>query len=251
MSDDSSNRGLSKFNAWWLAAAILILGVIAALVLILIFGQQTTPNGSPTGSPSTPSAQPSASGEEEPPATDGACDLPTGSDIPTTGPDAEWVNHSGFLAPYSGEFAAPSEAGALWDCYAQSPTGALFGAANFMAGLQDSTDEDAFRSFIEAAAVDNNGRSTFITDNSEIAGPREPGRTAQISGFRFDSVEADEVVVRVGLSQSAGSETVTAYVSITMVWDMSASNWLVDVERVNLRPTVDNLAGYTNWSSTQ
>ncbi len=45
MSDDNSdsNRGLVKFNAWWLAAAILVLAVIAALVLVLTFGGRDKP----------------------------------------------------------------------------------------------------------------------------------------------------------------------------------------------------------------
>ena len=108
MSDDNSdsNRGLVKFNAWWLAAAILVLAVIAALVLVLTFGGRDNPEGgtSPSGAPSTPSAQP---GEDEstPPETGGVCDLPSGSDIPTVGPDAEWVNRMGLLTPTSSEYA--------------------------------------------------------------------------------------------------------------------------------------------------
>ncbi len=248
MSDDSSNRGLVKFNAWWLAAAVLVLAVVAALVLILIFGSKPAADPAPTSSPSTTTRP---TGDAEPPASGGGCDLPAGTEIPTAGPGADWINHSGFLAPYSDEFVDRPEKDARWACFAPSPTGALFASANFMAGLQDSTDLNTFQAFIEEAAVDNSGRAAFITDNAELAGPRDAGRTAQISGFRFESVEPDEVVVRIGLSQSAGAETVTAYVTITMVWDSQASTWLVDTERLILRPTVDPLAGYTVWSASQ
>ena len=58
-------------------------------------------------------------------------------------------------------------------------------------------------------------------------------------------------MIRVGMSQSAGSETVTAYVSFTLVWDSERDTWLVDVERITLRPTLDPLAGYTDWSASQ
>lgn len=254
MSDDNSdsNRGLVKFNAWWLAAAILVLAVIAALVLVLTFGGRDNPEGgtTPSGAPSTPSAQPSED-ESTPPETGGVCDLPSGSDIPTVGPDAEWVNRMGLLTPTSSEYAAASADDTLWGCFAPSPTGALFAATSFMAGLQESTDADAFRAFVEEAAVDNNGRAPFIEENASLARSPEPGRTAQISGFRFDSVEPEEVVIRVGMSQSAGSETVTAYVSFTLVWDSERDTWLVDVERITLRPTLDPLAGYTDWSASQ
>jgi len=249
MSDESSNRGLVKFNAWWLAAAVLVLAVVAALVLILIFGSKPAADPEPTSAPSTKSAQPT--GDAEPPATGTPCDLPVGTDIPTAGPDADWTNHRGFLAPFSDKYVAQGEKDSEWACFAHSPTGALFASANFMAGLQDSTDLNAFQSFIEAAAVDNSGRATFIADNSDLARPRDAGRTAQISGFRFESVESDEAIVRIGLSQSAGAKTVTAFVTIAMVWDSPASTWLVDTERVTVRPTVDPLSGYTAWSASQ
>ncbi len=254
MSDDNSdsNRGLVKFNAWWLAAAILVLAVIAALVLVLTFGGRDNPEGgsTPSGAPSTPS-QPSEN-KSTPPETGGVCDLPSGSDIPTVGPDAEWVNRSFLLVPESPTFGPVEREDSSWGCFAHSPTGALFGAANFMGGLQASSDADSFLAFVETATVDNPGRANFIEEQSAAFGtPKEPGRTGQISGFRFDRVEADEVVVRIGLNQGTGSETVTAFISFAMVWDSSASTWLVDVERVPFSPSIGDLVGFTTWDASK
>lgn len=254
MSDENSDnsRGLVKFNAWWLAAAILVLAVVAALVLVLVFGERNTPEdgSSPSSAPSSPSAQPT--GDESQPPSDGAtCELSTGSGIPTEGPDAEWVNRGFLLVPESSTFGPVTSGETLWGCFAHSPTGALFGAANFMGGLQGSTDAASFEAFVEASTVDNDGRARFIEEQVESFGvPKEPGRTGQISGFRFESVEPDEVVVRIGLTQSAGADDVTAFVSFAMVWDSSTSTWLVDVERVPFSPSVGDLVGFTAWNAS-
>lgn len=253
MSDDNSdsNRGLVKFNAWWLAAAILVLAVIAALVLVLTFGGRDNPEGdtSPSGAPSTPS-QPSED-ESTPPETGGVCDLPSGSDIPTVGPDAEWVNRSFLLVPESSTFGPVKRDGYQWGCFAPSPTGALFAASNILGGLIAAQDSGEFAAFVESAAVDNDGRDRWIEENGSEVSPPSAGAAPQISGFRFESVKSDEVVVRIGATQGSGDRAFNGYWTMTLVWDDDASTWLIDVERFDLFPTQDELSTFTSWDAGQ
>lgn len=254
MSDDNSdsNRGLVKFNAWWLAAAILVLAVIAALVLVLTFGGRDNPEGgsTPSGAPSTPSAQPSED-ESAPPETGGVCDLPSGSDIPTVGPDAEWVNRSFLLVPESSTFGPVERDGSEWGCFAHSPTGALFAASNVLGGLIAAQDSTQFAAFVESAALDNDGRARWIDENGSEVTPPSAGAAPQISGFRFESVKSDEVVVRIGATQGSGDRAFSGYWTMTLVWDADASTWLIDVERFNLFPTQDELSTFTSWDAGQ
>lgn len=250
MSDDSNGRSLARFNAWWLAAAILVVAVIAALVLVLIFGQKSEPTPADTAAPSASSAPSNGRGSVTP--NEETCGLPTSEEIPTVGPDAEWVNRSFLLVPTSSTFGPIDRDESVWGCFAWSPTGALFAAANFMGGIQSSNDADSLKAFVQASAVDNKGRELFIEDMSDRAAiPKEPGRTAQISGFQFTRVDAAEVVVRIGLNQGAGAETVKAYMPFSMVWDSSASTWMVDFDRVRFDTVADELVGYTPWDAGQ
>jgi hypothetical protein len=255
MSDENSDnsRGLVKFNTWWLAAAILVLAVVAALVLVLVFGERNTPEdgSSPSSAPSTPSSQ-STDDESQPPSEGGTCDLPVETDIPTVGPDAEWVNSNFLLVPRSSTFGPVDREGALWGCFAHSPTGALFAAANVLGGLISAQDSAEFAAFVEAAAVNNDGRALWIEDNgSEVNPPSAGAAVPQISGFRFDSVEPDKVVVRIGATQGSGERVFNGYWAMTLLWDESASTWLVDVERFDLFPVVDDLKTFTDWNAAQ
>lgn len=253
MSDENndSNRGLLKFNAWWLAAAVLVLAVVAALVLVLIFSQKSSPEGNstPSSAPSAPSAEPSDD-ESQPPSAGGTCDLPAESEIPTAGPDAEWVNSNFLLVPRSATFGPVDGGNPVWGCFAHSPTGALFAAANVLGGLISAENSAEFAAFVEAAAVDNGGRALWIEDNgSEVTPPTAGAAVPQISGFRFDSVEPDEVVVRIGATQGSGERMFNGYWAMTLVWDDSASTWLIDVERFDLFPVVNDLRTFTDWDA--
>lgn len=255
MSEENSDnsRGLVKFNAWWLAAAILVLAVVAALVLVLVFGEKNSPqdSDSPSGAPSAPSATPS-NDTSPPPSTGGSCGLPSESDIPAAGPDAEWVNSNFLLVPRSTTFGPVVREDAPWGCFAHSPTGALFAAANVLGGLIAAEDPSEFAAFVEAAAVDNDGRALWIEDNgSEVTPPSAGAAVPQISGFRFDSIEADKVVVRIGATQGSGERVFNGYWAMTLIWDESASTWLIDVERFDLFPVVDDLRTFTEWDASQ
>ena len=240
MSNDSTASN-NPFNRWWIASALFVLAVIVAVVLVLIFGRGNQDDATGPGpQPSTTSdaAQPVPSGSA--PGANG-CDVnTTNQDIPTAGPQARWVAERYFFYPTSTEYG-PVGSNSLWGCFSPTPTGALFAAANAVAGVA----REDFADVVKANAVNNGGGEQFITLTQGRNREQSPGRVAQLAGFTFMAVDANRATVQIVLAQS----DVRAASTVALVWDSTRSTWLVDYATSSMTPTQYSGAAFTPWAA--
>lgn len=243
MSNDGTANN-NPFNRWWIVSALFLVAVAVAIVLVLVLGRGGQNDVAP------PSAEPSdTSGASKPSATSapatsgGACAVDTADqDIPTAGPPAEWVPERYFFYPTSTEYG-PIATDSPWGCFAHSPTGALFAAANAVAGIA----REDFADVVAANAVDNGGGEQYIANTRGQTRDQVAGRVAQIRGFTFTAVQADKVTVRTILGQN---ET-EGYFDVSLAWDQKRSTWLVDYAASSFVPTDYNGVTYTPWSANE
>lgn len=235
--------GRNPFNIWWaLSGGLLLLVVIAAVIFGVTAiappaaepGDETTATTAPATTAPRPTTEPAAD----------VCNVDaTDQSIPVAGPEAEWETFGYFLYPTSSIYGPlPDPAGSQWGCFAQSPTGALFAAANFfriMAG-------DDFETSVPQAAVESAALDAWLATARERPSGQVPGRVAQISGFQFMSVEPGTVLVRLLFSQ----EDLDAYMSFGMVWDSSRGTWLADFTVASPSwAEATSTETYTSWSA--
>jgi hypothetical protein len=241
MSTDNNTRTDSPFNIWWVVSGIGIVLVVVALILVLIFGRGGASDDNAAPAETTTSAP--VSTETPDAAATTSCDLDdTNQDIPVSGPEAEWEAQTYLLVPTSREFGPSPLADSKWACFAHSPTGALFAAANVVAGAGGPE----YEAFMPDAAVNNAALEAWIAGEDPATHTQSAGRVAQFSGFQMVSVQDDAVVVNLSITQG----DVNAFIRVSMVWTSSVGTWNVDMATSDFDFEATDLQGFTPWGAT-
>lgn len=240
-----SEPGGSPFTrpGFLVSAGVVLIIIVLAGFLVFTGGdddQQATPvdpirTAETTVSSSAPSND--ASG----------CDLPDDNQaVPVAAPDTEWALVGTVAAPSSAA-AGPAvldPATGVRSCYAQTPTGALFAAANFLAATSDPTGIEAA---VDQLAAAGPGRDALLeairTDPQSVVGT---GSRYQIAGFTFLSYTDDVTTVSLAIAATGG----LAGVPLTVVWE--DEDWRVDLPAdgnpAGQASPISSLAGYAPWA---
>jgi len=239
MSDEKETS--NPFNAWWWIAGGFLLLIVVLVAVVVATSSGSEPDPDPSSDISAAPSPSSTTGAELD--EDDTC-IPGGAnqDIPVSGPEAQWEAVGYFMVPTSPEYGPVDGSEPLWPCFAHSPTGALFAAANFFAGLGEPNYEE----FSAVAAVDNPALPAWLATQDPSDRQQTPGRVAQIAGFQFQQVEPDRVVVDLGMQQ----DTVEASVRVGLVWDEEAGNWRGDFSLSQISPSPVDLATFTKWGAS-
>lgn len=210
--DPDPDLGLSRSRRvlrWTSAVAVgglLLAMVIAAGIWIFV--------------PQPDVRQPATVGPEQ--ASDSVCGLPDGDQqIPTTTPpDTTWQLVGTMAAPIAPRLGPSRTGNGLPYCYAHSPTGALYAAANFAAVLSDPALRVRAAQYLTAAGP---GREKWIATltASGVGGPGSSDQ--QIAGFRF--ITYDRATASLDLAFRVGTQY--AHIPFGLTWQ--ASDWKVVV----------------------
>lgn len=161
----------------FLAGAVVVLLLTAAGVWLAVSGPgrsgrpQTAPVTGPSGGSSVPAVGRSV------------CGLPEGDQTPpAVAPATHWVLVGTIAAPHDPATAGPAKSSdGLGVCYASTPTGALYAAANFLA----ATSDPALRlPAAQTLTAQGPGRDELVRllQAGQVGGS---GSGLQISGFQF------------------------------------------------------------------
>ena len=214
-------------------AIIVALGVILALV----------PRGGGTASPE-PSTTSTSTSSGQPTATSAAsvCGLPSGDQAkPATTPaDTKWELVGKIAAPTSPAEFGPgkTETNGLRSCFAHSPTGALYAAAN-MTALSSAGKADLV---YQQLAVPSPERDAVLK-STPTAAPNSV--TAQLAGFTFRSYEADRAVIDLAFKGANGT-----FVSIPVPLQWYEGDWkfVVPATGDTGARQLSDLSGYVEWA---
>lgn len=217
----------------------VVVAIIAALAIILVL----VPRGG-----GTPSAEPATAGttastaQPSPTSAPSICGLPSGDQAkPATAPaDTKWELVGKIAAPTSPTQFGPgkTEANGLRSCFAHSPTGALYAAAN-------------------VTALSGAGKARLVFDQLAVPSPErdallsqpEPqptsGTTAQIAGFQIRSYDANRAVIVIAAKGSNG-----ALVSVPVPLQWYGGDWKVVVPATGSTGggQISDLSGFIPWS---
>ncbi|UOD83459.1 hypothetical protein [Paenarthrobacter ureafaciens] len=220
-----------------ISAVVVAIIVALGIILALIPKGGGTPTADPTTTgTSTASAQPTAT------AAASICGLPAGSQTkPATTPtDTKWELIGKIAAPTAPKQYGPGKTAAngLRSCFAHSPTGALYAAANVT--VLSATGKA--RLVYEQLAVPSPERDALLNQPQ----PQETSSvTAQIAGFQIRSYEADRAVIVIAAKGSNG-----ALVSVPVPLQWHGGDWKVVVPATGSTGggQISDLSGYVTWS---
>ena len=225
------------------AAVVLVLAVLAGF-LVFTGGDD---DGEAAPAPSTSSASGSTRTSPSATTSSGDCDPPTGDTaIPVQAPDTQWELVGTVAAPSStdaGPTVTDPDTG-VRSCYARTPTGALFAAANFLAAVSDPELLEAAVTDLAAAGPGRDAALEQIRTNPEAA--TGTGARYQVAGFTFLSSTEDVTSVSIAIAATGG----LAGVPLTVVWE--DGNWKVDLppdgNPAGQAAPIASLAGYIPWA---
>ncbi|MFP3581324.1 hypothetical protein SB659_17295 [Arthrobacter sp. SIMBA_036] len=213
-------------------AIIVALGIILALV----------PKGGGTPSPEPTNAGPST-GSSQPNATAAAsvCGLPSGDQAkPATAPDTKWELVGKIAAPTSPKQFGPgkTEPNGLRSCFAHSPTGALYAAAN----VTVLSAAGKARLVFEQLAVPSPERDAVLK-SSPTAVPDSV--TAQLAGYTIRSYDSDRAVIDLAFKGANG-----ALVSIPVPLQWYGGDWKFVVPATGDTGSrqIADLSSYIEWA---
>ena len=139
------------------AGVVLIIVVLAGFLILT--GDDEPPSNTPsTGAPSNSAT----SSPQAPDGDDDVCVVQADDDsVPVAGPPAQWTLIGTVAAPSSDDAgpAVTDAATGIRSCYAQTPTGALFAAANFLAAV---SDPQLLETAVDQLAADGPGRDAAL-----------------------------------------------------------------------------------------
>jgi len=246
MSDTSESK--NPFNKWWFISGGLVLVIAAALVWILVIGPGTANNNNdalpePGNSSSALPEEPTSSTKPTELAG-GECDLDdSDQEIPTVGPEADWVEYGPVRAPTSTTAGPAVQEGLVWSCFAHTPTGALFASAYAAWAL-------AWNDYEKVAAqnvVQNSAVGPWLAERGEMPEASvKPGSAPGIAGFRFESYEGDSATVQIGIRFGADERMSRVY----LVWDSEADDWKIDLSKgdpATITNEVTSIQNFTPW----
>jgi hypothetical protein len=245
-STESSTERSPFTKPGFIISAALVVALIAAVVVIFFLPKadstaQPAPASSAAGTSSAPSKSADAAGKS-------VCGLPSSTDMALgAAPKSKWELVGKMAAPTDPKTFGPgvTDGDGFRSCFANSPTGALYAAANMIA-LGSSGTQDELK-LSEKLLVPGPGRDAAITKAKTRTSTARSGETAQVSGFlvkSYSPAEAD-VDLAIKLPNGALAHSVLSLRWVAGDWKVKASD---DGQIFSGVAQLSDLSGFILWS---
>lgn len=233
---------------WTIASLIFVALLVAAGIFVAVVGDgEHGEEAAPQAAAPTSSAPAEPSGPVE---ADGAFGCPSelpaeDQSLPVDPPAAEWRTVGRVDAPFAVEHGPVLQDGGVFRCFARTPTGALFAAANFLASVTDAARLERAVTDLTAPGLGQDRLAALAATNPvAITGSGTP---YAIAGYTFLSTGLDTVAVSVVLTGESGGRVA---VPVSLSWD---GDWQVllpdDGNLTRLATPVQSLTGFTPWQA--
>lgn len=224
-------------------AAVLVLALVAAVIVIFLVPKGASPaDAAPTSatSPAVTSTTAKASGSDQ-----SVCGLPSSTDTALgTAPKSPWGLIGTMAVPTDPATVGPgtTSGNGLKSCFAHSPTGALYAAANIWATsfygnpklvYQDLTADSPTRDLALKA----------IKNGQQVGGGTGP--KIQIQGFIVRTYSPKAAVVDLAVKTDTGA---IGSLATSLVWENG--DWKLDLPAAGGTPfrQLSDLSGYISWA---
>lgn len=220
----------------------IISAVVVAILVALAIILPLLPKGEGAASPApTMAATSTATAPVESGSAASVCGLPDGnqSKPATTPADTKWELVGKIAAPTSPARYGPGKTASngLRSCFAHSPTGALYAAAN----VTTLSAIGKTRLVLENLAVPSPERDAILSQSE----PAPSTDTAQLAGFAIRSYSSDQAVIDLAFRGDNGT-----FVSIPVPLQWYGGDWKIIVPATGSTGAgqIPDLSGYIPWA---
>jgi hypothetical protein len=229
----------------FIISAALVVALLAAVIVIFILPKgdstaQQAPASSSAGGSSAPAKSADAAGKS-------ICGLPSNAETALgAAPKAKWELVGRVAAPADPKTFGPgvTDGDGFRSCFANSPTGALYAAANMVA-LGGLSDEGIQKKLIEKLVEPGPGRDAALKDIKTPSGTASS--SIQIRGFVIKTYSPSAAHVDLAFQTPTGE---LGHGVLPLRW--SEGDWKVEIsdsgELINDVAQVRDLSGFIPWS---
>ncbi|MDF2048520.1 hypothetical protein [Arthrobacter sp. Cr_A7] len=233
----------------FIIAAALVVALIAATIVIVLL-----PKGQGNAQPGPESGEFAGSGAESPSASAGAgasvCGLPASSETALgAAPETKWELVGKMATPTEPETYGPgnTDVDGFRSCFSQSPTGALYAAANVIA-LASSGDRAQNLKVAENLLIPGPGRDVALAEaKSKPATAAPSATTVQFRGFIIKSYSSSAANVDLAFQTDKG---LLGHVVVPLQW--KDGDWKTAIadsgDMINEISQIRDLSGFIPWS---
>ncbi|WP_211878337.1 hypothetical protein [Pseudarthrobacter albicanus] len=243
-----STTGRSPFTRpGFIISAALVIAMIAAVVVIFFLPKgDGTAQPAPSSSSDNVSAAPTKSGDAT---GKSICGLPSTSETALgSTPKSTWTLIGKMAAPTDPKTFGPgvTDEDGFRSCFAHSPTGALYAAANLVA-LGSSGDPKLNQKMTDRLLMPGPGRDIAMADSRTMPSSGSSNTSVQFRGFVIKSYSRSAANVDIAFQTSAG---VLGHAVLPMEW--ADGDWklaIADSGRlINDITALSDLSGFIPWS---
>lgn len=242
---DKNERNPFTRPGFILSAALIVALLAGVAVIAFLPGGNDEPDAGATA----PTSAASETQTAEAAADESICGLP-GNDASALGsaPESDWELVGTTVVPTAPETIGPGivSADGFRSCFAQTPAGALFAAANLV-GLGSVQDLEIQRKLTEQLVVPSVGQQAALEDLADRDPSSSSGNSIQISGFRLLSYTDEAANVDIAFTTENGA---MGHATIPLRWmDGDWKAEIADNGQLLDEPTqLNDLSDYIPWS---
>jgi len=227
----------------WTQPRFVVSAIVVAIIVVLGV-VLTVAGGRGDSTAATPAAQTPPA--VAPAAAPGGCDLPAGDQaVPDDTPrDTRWELVGKMIAPTAPKTYGPAVVDdGFRTCFAHSPMGALYAAANFWATATLKSPPDVYRRLAARSAAQQQAIKASVG--------QEPGLGStgglQIAGFSFSSYSSSRAIIRLAFRARNGR---LAEIISTMLW--TGKDWRYEIPLDQQPPTsaLSDLSNFIGWTGS-
>ncbi|MEU6356202.1 hypothetical protein ABZ896_44000 [Streptomyces sp. NPDC047072] len=245
--DDDDSEPYWKQRSWQMSAGFIALVIVmGALVALTSSGSDSTGGGTARARASDGPLSGTATLVDGRP-KDCATDDSAGDALPTAVPkDITWRTIGVVQVPVSASAGPTRFQGALWWCYAHTPTGAALAATAIIAQMS----EPGWRTVADQQVVAGTGQKMFVFQRSQVADTarRTDGSSSSCVGFTVVSYTGEAATIALLIKGTEGFLTT----SVQVRWD--DGDWKVlagsDGSLYSGLTTVQNAGRYLVWRTS-
>ncbi|KQQ96387.1 hypothetical protein ASF72_01630 [Arthrobacter sp. Leaf141] len=247
-STESTNETNPFTKPGYIIAAALVVALIAATIVIFL----VIPDGSEEGTPQpAPSSTSTAVATSTAAATGKSiCGLPTSTDKALgSAPKTNWDLVGKMATPTDPEVHGPgrTDDDGFRSCFAQTPTGALYAAANLIA-MGSSADRAVNIKLTDKMLLPGPGRDAAMEDSRSRPATEAPSATTvQFRGFIIKNYSPTSANVDLAFQTNKG---LYGHAVLPLKW--SDGDWKAEIadsgELINDIVQISDLSGFIPWS---
>ncbi len=231
----------------FIISAALVVALLAAVVVIFFLPKgDSTAQAAPSASRGNAAAAPTKSADA---AGKSVCGLPASSETALgTAPKSTWTLIGKLAAPTDPKTVGPgvTDGDGFRSCFAHSPTGALYAAANLVA-LGSSDDSKVNHKMTDRLLIPGRGRDIAMAESKTMPSSANSNTSVQFRGFVIKSYSRTAANVDIAFQTSAG---VLGHAVLPMEW--ADGDWKLAIadsgQLINDITALSDLSSFIPWS---